>query len=172
MSAERPFEAVLDAARSGQQWAWERLYRDLAPSVMGYFRARRVPDPEDLVGDTFVGVLRDLHRFKGDERDFRAWVLTIAHRRYVDAVRRGTRPAELPEPPLAGDAEADAMARVGDRDTLELISSLSPDQQDVLLLRVFGDLTIAQIAKALGKRPGAVKALQRRALDALAKKLS
>jgi RNA polymerase sigma-70 factor (ECF subfamily) len=47
------------------------------------------------------------------------------------------------------------------------IDQLPPDQRSVLLLRILGDLTIEQIADAVGKRPGAVKALQRRGLHRL-----
>ena len=42
-----------------------------------------------------------------------------------------------------------------------------PDPRAVILLRIIGDLTIEEIARAVGKRPGAVKALQRRGLKRL-----
>ena len=48
-----------------------------------------------------------------------------------------------------------------------LCEALSPDQRDVILLRLVSDLTVDAIAEALDKTPGAVKALQRRALAAL-----
>lgn len=47
------------------------------------------------------------------------------------------------------------------------IDELPPDQRSVVLLRIIGDLTIEEIARAVGKRPGAVKALQRRGLRRL-----
>ena len=47
------------------------------------------------------------------------------------------------------------------------IDALAPDQRAVILLRIIGDLTIEEIARAVGKRPGAVKALQRRGLRRL-----
>jgi RNA polymerase sigma-70 factor (ECF subfamily) len=49
------------------------------------------------------------------------------------------------------------------------IDGLPPDQRSVMLLRIIGDLTVEEIARAVGKRPGAVKALQRRALLRLAR---
>jgi RNA polymerase sigma-70 factor (ECF subfamily) len=52
------------------------------------------------------------------------------------------------------------------------VRRLSPDQQDVLLLRLFGELTVDEVARALGKGRGAVKALQRRGLGALAKAIA
>ena len=75
-------------------------------------------------------------------------------------------------PPLAsGDAERSALDRVGATWVDEALATLAPDQRDVLLLRVVADLTVEQVADALGKRPGAVKALQRRGVAALRRTL-
>jgi RNA polymerase sigma factor (sigma-70 family) len=166
------FDDVLLAARAGADWAWERIYADLAPSVLGYLRAKGAAEPEDLTGEAFLQVVRDLPRFSGDERAFRAWAFTIAHRRLIDERRRrGRRPVE-PAPPEAiaehagagGDAAEEALGRLADRRARDAIAQLSGDQQTVLLLRILGDMTIEEVARALGKRVGATKALQRRAL--------
>ncbi len=53
-----------------------------------------------------------------------------------------------------------------------MLESLSPDQRAVLLLRILGDLSLEQVAEALGKRTGAVKQLQRRGLNAVHKALT
>ena len=169
------FESVLFAARAGAEWAWARIYEELAPSVAGYLRAHGAPDPEDLVGEVFLQVVRGLDRFSGPEPAFRAWVFTIAHRRLVDDVRRRTRrPATPMEPEIlsevagaGGDVSDEAMAGLDAERVKAAIAELPPDQRSVLLLRIVGDLTIEQIADAMGKRPGAVKALQRRALRRL-----
>ena len=170
------FDSVLAAARAGGEWAWTRLYDDLASVVLGYLRARGATEPEDVLGEVFLRVVRDLGSFDGDEREFRSWVFTIAHHRLVDGLRqRGRRPVtvlapeDLGEVLGVGDTEQDALARLGGDRVRELISGLTPDQQDALLLRVVADLSVEQIARALGKRPGAVKALQRRALATLRK---
>ena len=67
--------------------------------------------------------------------------------------------------------EDDALVSLATQRVRERIADLPPDQRDVLLLRILGDLTIEQIAVALGKSDGAVKALQRRALAALRKRI-
>ncbi len=168
------FEPVLTAARAGGEWAWARIYDDLAPVVLGYLRTRGATEPEDLLGEVFLRIVQDLARFDGNERQFRSWVFTIAHDRLVDDLRqRGRRrlspvaPEELGEALGVGDAEENALVRLEGERVRELISTLSPDQQDALLLRVVADLSVEQIARAIGKRPGAVKALQRRALARL-----
>lgn len=179
MGLGQGFDEVLSAARAAAPWAWDRLYRDLAPAVLGYLRARGASDPEDLAGEVFLEVVRNLARFTGDERQFRSWVLTIAHRRLVDDFRRRARhPEKIPlddarlEASPLGDSEDEAMQRLGTGELREAIARLTPDQQDVLLLRILGEMTVAEIAKALNKREGAVKALQRRGLAALARHLS
>ena len=166
------FEHVLGAARAGGEWAWERLYASLAPPVAGYLRANGAAEPDDLVGEVFLQAVRGLDRFDGGEHQFRAWVFTIAHRRLVDDLRRRARRPVSPAEPevleaaagVGGDVHEDAEAVLDEARVRAVIDDLPPDQRAVLLLRILGDLTIEEIARAMGKRPGAVKALQRRAL--------
>lgn len=178
MAPER-FSGLIEAAREGDQAAWAEIWAELAPSVLGYLRGSGAPDPEDVLSETFLGVARDLADFEGDWDRFRAWAFTIAHHRLIDARRRSARrPVELvaepPEPPgpPAGDVADEALARIGDEHVLRVLDGLSPDQRDVLLLRIVGDLTLEQVAEALGKRSGAVKQLQRRGLAAVRRQLA
>jgi RNA polymerase sigma factor (sigma-70 family) len=169
------FDNVLFAARAGAEWAWARIYDELAGPVAGYLRAHGAADADDLVGEVFLQVVRGLDGFSGPEPAFRAWVFTIAHRRLVDDVRRRSRRPVTPVEPVTleraagegGNVEEEAFAGLDLARVREAIDGLPRDQRSVLLLRIIGDLTIEQIAEALGKRPGAVKALQRRALRRL-----
>jgi RNA polymerase sigma factor (sigma-70 family) len=176
-AADGSFEALLADARRGAEPAWSEIYRTFSPAVLGYLRGQGAAEAEDLTGEVFLQVVRDLHRFEGDRAAFRAWVLTIAHHRFLDDRRRARRrPVELRPTPgetwrAAPDAEVEALARLGAGRVRELIGMLSPDQRAVLLLRIVGDLTVEQTGRAVGRRPGAVKALQRRGLAALARKL-
>ena len=51
------------------------------------------------------------------------------------------------------------------------VSALSPDQREVVLLRIVADLPVEEVARILDKREGAIKALQHRALNALRRHL-
>ena len=175
------FDSNLAAARAGAGWAWEGLYRDLAGPVAGYLRGRGAEDVEDLVSETFLSVAKDIHRFKGGESDFRSWVFTIAHRRMQDAWRaKGRRVPTLDredaetiaEHNWLGDAEHDAMTAMSLLEVHVLIDHLTAAQRDVVLLRVVGDLSVAETAKVLDTSESAVRALQTRALRDLRKKLS
>ena len=176
MTVER-FTSLLEAASEGSEDAWQELYSGLAPVVLGYLRANGSPDPEDVLSEVFLQVARDLVKFDGDEQGFRSWVFTIAHHRLIDARRHSARrPVELsPEPPepmdRAEDAADEALERIGNEEVRRVLSILSTDQRTVLLLRVVGDMSIDDVATAVGKRPGAVKALQRRGLAAIKREL-
>ena len=170
------FDSVLPAAQAGAEWAWERIYNDLAGSVRAYVRRRGAAEPDDVVGEVFLHLARGIKDFDGTEANFRTWVFTVAHRRMLDDRRRLSRHpvdpvADAPEPaPSSPDATADEAFQSIDTDRVQrLIAQLVPDQRDVMLLRIVGGLTIAEVAEAVGKSVGATKALQRRALAALTK---
>jgi RNA polymerase sigma-70 factor, ECF subfamily len=173
------FPDILDAARAGAPWAFERLYADLAPVVAGYLRVQRALEPEDLTSEVFLGVFRGLGTFDGTEQQFRSWVFTIAHRRLQDERRRLARQPLMADAETetttalqAGDVEREALEALGQQWVIGLCGRLSADQRTVLLLRVVADLTVEEVARITGKSVGAVKALQRRGLDALRKKLA
>ena len=179
MSLGESFASVLDAARGGQRWAWEALYRDLSPVVLGYLRAQGASEPSDLTGEVFLQVVRDLGGFGGGESQFRGWVFAIAHNRLVDQRRRlKNRPAEalavdeIEHAQVGGNVEDEALSRIGEQRVRRILASLTEDQCSVLLLRILGDLTAEQVAAALGRTPGAVRAVERRGLATLKTQLS
>ncbi len=172
---DEPFATLLRAAQAGGEWAYERLYRSLAPAVAGYLRVQGAADPEDLTSEVFERAFRNIGRFSGGEAQFRSWVFTIAHHRLTDERRKsGRRPVrvdgDVPELP-AGDVEEEAVRRMATERVRRLCDGLAPDQRDVLLLRMLACLTVDEIARALGKSPGAVKALQRRGLAAIRRQI-
>jgi RNA polymerase sigma-70 factor, ECF subfamily len=172
------FDAVLAAAQRGAPWAFERMFVALSPVVAGYLRAQGAIEAEDLTSEVFVAVLRNVRRFSGDEAGFRSWVFTIAHRRLSDERRSvGRRPqftdlTAVLDQPAPDDVAATVETSLGTDWARELCDRLSPDQRDVLLLRLFGRLTVDEVAAALGKTSVSVKALQRRGFRAIARALA
>lgn len=165
---------MLAAARAGAGWAFERLWRDLGPLVAGYLRLQGAREPDDLASEVVIGLFRGLPRFDGDEAALRSYVLVIAHRRLLDERRRlARRPPPIGGVPerAGGDVEDEAMAALGEEQVRALLADLPAAQRDVLLLRILGDLTIEQVAVVVDRRPGAVKALQRRGLARLRERL-
>jgi RNA polymerase sigma factor (sigma-70 family) len=170
------FPGLLAAAKIGRPSAWDQLYRWLAPAVAGYVRLRGANDVDDLTSEVFLSVFRNLDTFDGNEANFRSWVFVIAHRRLQDDRRRRARRPVADEPPGAelpgGNVEDDALTAMSTERVKRVCGRLAPDQAEVLLLRILGDLTVEQVAWVLGKSPGAVKALQRRGFEAVRKILS
>jgi RNA polymerase sigma-70 factor (ECF subfamily) len=171
--AERHQDLVA-AAQTRAPGAFEALYDAFSGPVYGYVRGLGVPEPDDTVSEVFVAVVRGLATFRGDDDDFRRWLFTIAHRRSVDAHRARARrpvqpadPADLPELPGDDDPTAAVEAQLAPGVATAALAQLTPDQREVILLRVVADLSVADAAAVMGKQPGAIKTLQRRALAAL-----
>lgn len=171
-------DALVDAARGGGDWAFERLWRELAPAVAGYLRGRGVPEADDVTSDVFLAAFGKIGDFEGDGARFRSWLFTIAHHRGVDALRRVSRAPDMQpyhpdeDPRRADSAEAQAQPSLESDEVRTLLATLSPDQADVMLLRVLGGLTIAEVAALTGRTEGAVKQLQRRAVVQLERRIT
>ena len=147
------------------------VYRVLAPAVLGYLRARRAPDPEDVLGEVFLQVSRDLDRFHGDATDLRRWVFTIAHNRMTDAFRRRSRRPRIVdrEPPVTA-APPDPVPV--DAELVAALQQLGEDQREVVVLRFVADLSLDDVAAITGRNVNAVKAMQHRALANLRRALT
>jgi RNA polymerase sigma-70 factor (ECF subfamily) len=172
------FDGVLAAAQEGSEWAWDIVVRDLAPSLVGFFRARGVPDPEALVGEVFVDLARNLDNFDGDADRFRSWVFVIAYRRMSDEWRRlRRRPEEIvldpttASSPAVPSAEDEALDALGEAEVAAMLQTLTEDQRDVIALRVVAGLSLHETAVSIGKPVSAVKALQRRGIAALRREI-
>jgi RNA polymerase sigma factor (sigma-70 family) len=168
---------MLAAARAGHGPAFENVFRALGPAVHGYVRAQGARDPEGAVNDVFLRVHRSLPGFDGDGDAFRSWVFVIAHNVVADERRRLHRRAredtvaDVPDRASPSATEDAVLADLGEARVRAVLAVLSPDQRDVLLLRFLADLPLERVAEATGRSVTAVKALQRRGLDALRRRL-
>ena len=168
------FRSHLRGAKRGDDSSWEALYRWLAPQVLGFLRSARLCDPEDVLGDVFLDVARQIGTFRGDASGFRAWVFTIARARRVDEIRRRMRrqadpfdTAEHDRLLSHSDVEVEAIASLVVDDLMVRLQVLTEDQIEVIVLRTIGDLTSREIAEITGRTVGAVEQLQHRGLRAL-----
>jgi RNA polymerase sigma-70 factor, ECF subfamily len=173
---EETFQSTLAAAQSGAEWAWATLYSELAGPVTGYLASRGASEPEDTTSEVFLQIARNMHGFTGELSSFRSWVFVIAHRRLIDDRRARIRRPELtelqPEAMVGGrDAEDEAIDRLVTSELRRAFDQLTPQQRDVLSLRIIAGLTLAETAEVLGKKVGAVKTMQHRALGSLQQKI-
>ncbi|MEN2739843.1 sigma-70 family RNA polymerase sigma factor [Microbacterium sp. X-17] len=151
-------------------------YRTHAASLLAYLRSQGVDDPEAVTQDVFVALYPRLESLSGGRDGLRALLFTIAHARVVDHHRRRSRvPVAVAYDPLTDtrstpSAEDDVVH--GDTGVAELLARLTPEYRDVVALRVLADLSVEEVAGIMGRTPGAVKQLQRRALLALRREVA
>lgn len=163
-------EDVLASAQAGDAAAFRTIFAELSPVVLGYLTAKGVADPEAVTSDVFLAVLPRLDGLSGGVAGLRTFVMSVAHARMVDDARRRSRqplPYEYDasiDPRVARSAEQEAMDALGAQTVVTLLRELPTDQRDVLALRVIADLSVDAVAEIIGRSPGAVKQLQRRAL--------
>lgn len=173
MTSDALLDEVLLAAQAGEAWALRRVYETLAPKVHGYLTARGASSPEDLTSEVFLTVLPKLAGITGGAAGLRTFTFSVAHARLVDDLRRrGRRAPDREYDPaadtrLSASAEDEALVAHQVQRVRAMLDHLAPEQRDVLVLRILGDLTVEQVAEALGKSTGAVKQLQRRGLTSL-----
>jgi RNA polymerase sigma-70 factor, ECF subfamily len=160
------FRVLLAAAADGDGAALGEVWQRHQPSLLRYLRGRGCIDFEDVASQVWIDVARGLPDFTGGEPDFRRWLYTIAHHRYVDEVRRHDRRTR------AESAEAPRVVETAHDNTeldaaLLLIRRLPPDMAEAVLLRIIADLSVADVAEIMGKRDGTVRVLVHRGLQRL-----
>lgn len=171
------FDLLLASAQQGDEAAFTQIFRTLNPAVVRYLRVLAGATlADDLAAETWISALRTFASFTGDERALRAWLLTIARARWVDAVRAHTRRPEVvmdapPEVPAVDDVHEIVEAGMSTDLALELIGRLPPDQAEVIALRVVGQLEVGEVAELTGKTANHVRVLAHRGLRRLAQLL-
>jgi RNA polymerase sigma-70 factor (ECF subfamily) len=154
------------------------LYDYYFPKIYNYIynKVNNSQLAEDLVSETFYKALANIKKFQWQDRSFACWLYTIARNQVIDQFRKrdpilfDNNNTALTAQTEKGPEEK-VIRDVTREELFKAIRTLSPDQQDALLLRYQEDLKIKEIAVILGKNEGAVKALLFRGLRSLRKKL-
>ena len=173
------FPEVLRLAALGDGAAFATLWRDTHPPLLRYLWVAAGDAAEDLASEVWLEVARRLDRFRGGEPEFRGWLFTLARRRLIDQRRYETRHPELPtgddarlDGPAADDTVAAALEDISTEAALAFIATLPRDQAEIIVLRVVVGLDATQVAKIVGKSPGAVRIAAHRGLRTLTARLS
>lgn len=166
------FDDQLARAREGEPAAFAALVNWLEQPLLAFVTSRGAESPDLTANEVLVRIFRNVDRFQGGRPQFRAWVFKIARNVLVDEHRRrSARPDTVPTRPDALPDTAtvrDELDRVGEREQVEaMLNCLTDEQREVVLLRVVSGLSVEETAQAMGRRPGAVRSLQNRALERL-----
>jgi RNA polymerase sigma-70 factor (ECF subfamily) len=169
---------LVERAQAGDRDALEELYLLHFDRIYSYLHMSvgNRHDAEDLTTLTFLKMLESIKRFRWQAVPFSAWLFRIAHNVAMDHFRASKRvqpEEEVPEPIGSEQlsAEVEAMRSIGRQSMLQMIESLSPEQQQVLTLKFVFNFGNGEVASILGKTEGAVKSLQHRALASLQKQI-
>ena len=170
--AEENIEIFADTAGADPAVLFGAVYRTFSGAVLGYLKARGVDDPEAVTQDVFLAFYPKVGELTGGLQGAKSLLFSIAHARMVDHYRRvERRPDFTPYDPLqdgrsTASAEDHALGHAGGS-AAHLLEGLAGDHREVLALRIVADLSIEQVAGIMGKSQGAIKQLQRRALQNL-----
>ncbi|HEU5199298.1 MAG TPA: sigma-70 family RNA polymerase sigma factor [Ktedonobacterales bacterium] len=187
------FAQMIERARRRDEEALMMLYQRALPIIYRYVVARlgRPDVVEDVVADVFLVMIESIGDLRaGHEAGFYAWLIQIAQGKIARVLSRQQRnQARLTSLSLSqeGDGESLETALTATdlesnpaelqewRETLQelglALGSLTPDQQVVVIGRFLAGQSIEDLARALNKKPGSVRALQFRALETLAERL-
>ncbi|MNI45637.1 ECF RNA polymerase sigma factor SigK [compost metagenome] len=167
-------------AKQGNESAVELLIRHTYDDIYRFVRWK-VHDADlawDLSQMTYEKAWLKLDSFKGEQGNFRVWLLTIAHHICIDHLRsKSFRQAGLTEKitdqvPANGDFLEGVLMKEEIKQVYKAIQSLPEEQRDALLLRYKSDLTFTEIAIATEETESTVKSRVRRSLIKLRDMLS
>ena len=146
--------------------------------LLRYLRLSAGDAAEDLASEVWLEVARRIARFRGGELEFRGWLFTVARRRVIDLRRYETRHPEQPtadtehmDRPAPDDTAAKVLEGISTEAALAFIATLPRNQAEVIILRVVAGLDVAQVARMVGKSPGAVRVSTHRGLRSLCARL-
>lgn len=163
--------SLVERARLGDEEAWQILYRRAYPRMLAYARRRLfdIDEARDAVSETMVRAVGKLDRFTWSGAGFDAWLFGILRHVVLDAQRAAGRHRPVPPPDAAADD--DPVAAVLHSEEVAAVRAafarLDARDQELLELRVVAELSADEVAAVLGKRPGAVRMAQSRALSRL-----
>lgn len=169
-------QQLADAAQRGDQDAFAQLWQMYRPEVyrVVYYRTRNHHTAEDLTSETFLRAWKGIGSFTWQGKGFGGWVITIARNITLDHHnsahhRRTSLHDEFYDADTDRRADPEQVAQAADLAVAldEAIAELSADQRQVIALRFGAGQSLADTARAMDRKIGAVKAVQHRATLAL-----
>jgi RNA polymerase sigma-70 factor (ECF subfamily) len=167
--------------QAGDPDAFAEIYRTHYVTIVkfAYFRVKDRPLAEDIAQATFAKALPRLASFEVRDRAVGAWLVTIARNLVADYYKSGRYRLEVTTGDVLdagrddkspeGNPESAVVDYLTNLDLLAALKQITPEQQECIVLRFLRGLSVAETARAMDKNEGAIKALQHRATQALAR---
>ncbi|MFA4835775.1 MAG: sigma-70 family RNA polymerase sigma factor [Dehalococcoidia bacterium] len=164
-----------EAENKKQVEALTRLYEEKYEKMARYIFVRigNQQEAEDLASETFVRALKSLDSYQERGLPMEAWIFKIAHNLIIDYLRRASKKQMVPIDDVviqdSANTEEAAESDIQIGKVSEALKLLPQSQREVIELRFFADLSSIEAGKVLNKKPGAVREMQRVALQSLRK---
>ena len=165
--------ALVQRAQRGDRQAFVGLYDKHYTSVFNfvYYRVLDEPLAQDITAEVFVRLVTNIKKLKTHEKALLAWLYRVARNLITDHYRKNKR---ISDEPLEDDqfSVPDSLPQLAElaissEQLQEAFETLTPEQQQVILLKFVEGHSNRAIGDRIGKSEGAIKSLQHRALDAL-----
>ena len=166
-------ESLVRRAQKNDQEAFAQLYEEHFDKIYRYLALRvgNEMEAEDMTQQVFLKALQSISSFRWKGVPFSAWLFRIAHNQAVDHLRKKKKRSSVPlDDSLVASGDSPHAATELKMDIERLLKAtkrLTEAQREVISLRFSSELSIAQVAKVMGKSEGAIKALQHSAVVAL-----
>jgi len=171
-------ESLIYRIQKGDNEAFNQIYESYFDRIYRYivFKTGNRNDAEDLTQQVFIKAFKAIPKYRWKGLPLSAWLFRIAHNQIVDYLRKETKRSTLRLNEVMATSNSNPVTTVErnfDAQSLNMaVKQLTKAQQQVLSLRFAGEMSILEVAKVMGKKPGAIKALQHSAIVSLRKKLS
>lgn len=182
LSARRAPKEMIDEltliylSKQGDQEMFARLYEAYVERIYRYIRFRVADEDlaEDITSHVFLKVWEKLDTYQPGQSPFAAWVYRIAHNAVIDYYRTkkiaiSINDVRMVELSHSDDVDEKLDMQIQSQKLRDALRELTDEQQQVLVLKFVDGLSTTEIAHQLRKQEGAVRALQMRGLQRLAK---
>jgi RNA polymerase sigma-70 factor (ECF subfamily) len=160
-------KSTIDEYENRLAGLYEEYYGKLAQYV--YVRIGNREEAEDIAGEVFLKALKSLKSYKEQGIPMQGWLFRIAHNLTVDYIRKADKRRTVPMDSviLTGeDNPVDAAEKnIEFERVTEAMKELTIEQREVINLRFFGGLTSKEVGDILSKSDGAVREMQRAAIE-------
>ncbi len=165
-------EGLVSRARSGTETAYAELYDRFFQKIYRFifYRVGHKQTAEDLAEDVFVKAFGNLHTLENNAT-FEGWLYQIARNKVIDYYRSKKVLVPIEEVENTLEYETNVIDIVNldfqQKTLIKLLKELTSEQQLVIKLKFFDDLTNPEIAQLLQKEEGAIRVIQHRAITKL-----
>jgi len=167
-------QKAIARCQGGEIAAFGELYDAYIKKIYDfvYYKTLHKETAEDLVSLIFTKAMEKIGTYRGEQGAFSSWLYRIARNTVIDHYRTHKKEKNVDDVwDLSGDddIERDTDARAQLTKVEAYLQTLSAEQRDIIIMRLWQGMSHAEIADALGKQEGAIKVAYSRAMKELRK---